>query len=185
MPEKTKHAVKKDPGPSPQGSGPSFLAVARIRRPFGVRGEMLLELLSDYPRQLLQAKTLYLGEDHRLMRVVSIRRHLPDFLLTLEGLADRDSVESLRGAVLYLRAGEQQPLPPGVYYLHQIEGLEVVTDAGEILGRVKEIIKTGANDVYVVQGDRGEVLLPAIPQVILEIRLAEGRMIVHLMDGLL
>jgi 16S rRNA processing protein RimM len=185
MPEKSKRQVRKIHGPSPQGSGLSFLAVARVRRPFGVRGEVLLELLSDFPRQLLEAKTLYQGEDHLPQRVASIRRHGQDFLLLMEGMGDRDAVEPLRGVVLYLRAVEQQPLPPGVYYLHQIEGLEVVTDAGENLGRVREIIKTGANDVYVVQGSRGDVLLPAIPQVILEVRLGEGRMVVHLLEGLI
>ncbi|MGD0781157.1 MAG: ribosome maturation factor RimM [Dehalococcoidales bacterium] len=74
--------------------------------------------------------------------------------------------------------------PPGVFYLHQIEGLEVFTEQGENLGRVKEILKTGANDVYVVQGSKGEILLPAIPQVIREVRLEEGRMVVRLMEGL-
>ena len=56
-------------------------------------------------------------------------------------------------------------VPAGVFYLHQIEGLEVFTEEGENLGRVTEILKTGANDVYVVQGAKGEMLLPAIPQV--------------------
>jgi 16S rRNA processing protein RimM len=185
MPEQTPRQAGKKISPSPQGNGLSFLAVARIRRPFGVRGEVLLELLTDLPRQLLQAKTLFLGGDHLPKRVASIRRHGRDFLLRMEGMADRDAVEPLRGILLYLRTDEQQPLPPGVYYLHQIEGLEVITDAGDILGRVKEIIKTGANDVYVVQGDGGEVLLPAIPQVILEVRLNERRMVVHLLEGLI
>ncbi len=94
-----------------------------------------------------------------------------DMLLQLEDIHDRDAAELMRGEVLFTRTDDLPPLPPGVYYFHQIEGLEVVTETGEILGRVKEILKTGANDVYVVQGPKGEVLLPAIPQVILEVRL--------------
>jgi 16S rRNA processing protein RimM len=90
----------------------------------------------------------------------------------------------LRGKAIYVRVDDLPPLPSGVYYLHQIEGLEVITEQGENLGRVKEILKTGANDVYVVQGERGEILLPAIPQVIREVRLEKGKIIVRMMEGL-
>jgi 16S rRNA processing protein RimM len=173
-----------DQGPTPQGTGPSFLAVARVRRPFGLKGELLLEVLTDYPDRLAQHEHIYVGEAHRLCEVESLRRHGRDMLLRLKESFDCDSAERLRGEVLYVRVDDLPPLPAGVYYLHQIEGLEAFTEQGERLGRVKEILKTGANDVYVVQGDKGEILLPAIPQVIREIRLEEGRIIVRIMEGL-
>jgi 16S rRNA processing protein RimM len=171
-------------GPSPQGSGPSFLAVARIRRPFGVKGELLLEVLTDFPNRLMQNESFFIGGDRRSYAVESVRRHGREMLLRLKGIPDRDSADRLRGEILYIRVDDLPPLPSGVYYLHQIEGLEVFTEDGERLGRVKEILKTGANDVYVVQGDKGEILLPAIPQVVREVRLEEGRMVVRLMEGL-
>jgi len=171
-------------GPPPQGSGPAFLAVARVRRPFGVKGETLLEVLTDFPRRLFQAERLYVGEEHRAHTVASLRRHGEDMLLQFKEISDREGAELLRGKILFIRTDDLPPLPPGVFYLHQIEGLEVFTEQGENLGRVKEILKTGANDVYVVQGDKGEILLPAIPQVIREVRLEQGRMVVRLMEGL-
>jgi 16S rRNA processing protein RimM len=186
MPISRNRPLKKEKaGPSPQGSGPAFLAVARVRRPFGVKGELLLEILTDFPRRLFQAEKLFVGEEHRPHAVASLRRHGEDMLLQLEEILDRDSAELLRGQILYTRTDDLPPLPAGVYYFHQIEGLEAVTETGEILGRVKEILKTGANDVYVVQGSKGEILLPAIPQVIREVRLEEGRIIVHLLEGLI
>jgi 16S rRNA processing protein RimM len=186
MPSSVKRpSGKGSPGPSPQGSGPAFLAVARVRRPFGVKGEMLLEVLTDFPRQLFEAERLYIGEEHRPHLVASLRRHGEDLLLRLETIPDRDGAELQRGKILFIRTDDLPPLPAGVYYLHQIEGLEVFTEQGEDLGRVKEILKTGANDVYVIQGARGEVLLPAIPQVIREVRLEEGRIVVRLMEGLI
>ncbi len=161
------------------------MAVARVRRPFGVKGELLLAVLTDFPRQLFQAERLYIGEEHRPYTVESLRRHGEDMLLQLEGVSDRDQAETMRGEALFTRTDDLPPLPPGVFYLHQIEGLEAVTEEGESLGRVTEILKTGANDVYVVQGVKGEILLPAIPQVIREVRLEDGRIVVRLMEGLI
>jgi 16S rRNA processing protein RimM len=169
---------------SDAGNNPTFLAVARVRRPFGVKGELLLQVLTDFPNRLMQHEQLFAGEDRRPLDVESVRRHGPDMLLLLKEIRDRDAAEALRGEALYIRVDGLGPLPQGVYYLHQIEGLEVYTEAGERLGRVKEILKTGANDVYVVQGDEREILLPAISQVIREIRLEEGKMVVRLMEGL-
>lgn len=184
VPTQKRRSKKNNQGPSPQGSGPSFLVVARVRRPFGVKGELLLETLTDYPNRLAQNECFYIGKDHHPCEVESLRRHGQDMLLRLKESIDRDSAERLRGEALYVRVDDLPPLPAGVYYLHQIEGMEVFTEQGERLGRVKEILKTGANDVYVVQGDSGEILLPAIPQVIREVRLEEGRMTVRMMEGL-
>lgn len=146
---------------------------------------MLLDLLTDFPNRLAQHERLYAGEERRPLEIGAIRRHGADWLLSLAEVRDRDAAEALRGTILYLRYDDLPPLPAGVYYLHQIEGLSVATETGEELGRVKEILKTGANDVYVVRGEKGEILLPAVPQVIREIRIAEGRMIVRLMEGLI
>jgi 16S rRNA processing protein RimM len=166
------------------GNGPAYLAVARVRRPFGVKGELLLEILTDFPARLTQNEMLYAGEERIPCEVETIRRHVTDMVLKLKTIHDRDAAEKLRGTVFSIRVDDLPPLPAGVYYLHQIEGLEVVTEQGERLGRVKEILKTGANDVYVVQGDKGEILLPAIPQVVREVRLEEGKIIVRMMEGL-
>jgi 16S rRNA processing protein RimM len=166
------------------GKNPTFLVVARIRRPFGVKGELLLEVSPDLPNRLMQDERLYVGADRRPYDVDTVRRHGQDMLLLLKEIRDRDAAEGLRGEALYTRVDDLPPLPKGVYYLHQIEGLEVFTEQGERLGKVKEILKTGANDVYVVQGDKAEILLPAIPQVIREVQLEEGKIIVRLMEGL-
>lgn len=166
------------------GNGPVYLAVARVRRPFGVKGELLLEVLSDFPGRLTQNERLYAGDDQLPLEVETVRRHGMDMVLKLKTVHDRDGAERMRGKVFSIRVDDLPPLPAGVYYLHQIEGLEVFTEQGERLGRVKEILKTGANDVYVVQGEKGEILLPAIPQVVREVRLGEGKVIVRLMEGM-
>ncbi|MGB7537634.1 MAG: ribosome maturation factor RimM [Anaerolineales bacterium] len=171
--------------PSKPATRPDYLAVARVRRPFGVRGELLLEILTDFPARLAQNELLYAGDARVPCEVETIRRHGTDMVLQLKSVRDCDAAEKMRGEVFSIRVDDLPPLPAGVYYLHQIEGLEVVTEQGERLGRVMEILKTGANDVYVVQGDKGEILLPAIPQVIREVRLEEKRIVARLMEGLI
>ncbi len=170
---------------SSRGTGPSFLAVARVRRPFGLKGELLLEILTDFPDRLARNEVLYAGDERLPFEMETIRRHGQNMLLQLKAVRDCDAAEKLRGAVFSIRVDDLPPLPAGVYYLHQIEGLEVVTEDGERLGRVKEILKTGANDVYVVQGEKGEILLPAIPQVVRDVRLGDGKIVVRLMEGLI
>jgi 16S rRNA processing protein RimM len=175
---------KNQPGSPSKKGEPSFLAVARVRRPFGVRGQLLLESLTEFPQRLLQAETVYLGEEHRRETVAAVRQHVQDYVIALEGIADRDLAEQLRGQILYMRFDDLPPLPSGTFYLHQVEGLSVVTESGELLGTIREILKTGANDVYVVRGEKGEILLPAIPQVVVAVHLDAGTMVVRLMDGL-
>jgi 16S rRNA processing protein RimM len=183
-PNRSKHSQPSSQNPPAARTGPSFLAVARVRRPFGVKGELLLEILTDFPARLTQNEMLYAGEDRVPCEVETIRRHGTDMVLQLKAVRGCDAAEKMRGTVFSVRVDDLPPLPAGVYYLHQIEGLEVFNEQGERLGRVKEILKTGANDVYVVQGDKGEILLPAIPQVIREVRLEEGKIVVQLMEGL-
>lgn len=112
-----------------------------------------------------------------------MRSHGKDLLLSLDGCGDRTRAEELRGATLYLPANQVPPLPAGTYYRRQLEGLEVVTEDGRVVGRLLSVVATGANDVYVVRGKQGEILLPAISTVVREIQLSEGRVIVRLPEG--
>ncbi len=161
-----------------------LLAVGRVLRPHGVRGELLLETLTEFPEHLAAVETVYLGETAVPHPLRQVRRHRDQLLIQLADCADRDAAEALRGQVVQILGEQAAPLPPGRYYHHQVIGLEVVTDAGETLGKVTEILETGANDVYVVQGPGGEVLLPALRSVVLKIDLEAQRLTAHLPEGL-
>ena len=76
------------------------------------------------------------------------------------------------------------PLAPGEYFHYQLIGLAVGTEEGEELGTIREILETGSNDVYIVAGPSGDLLIPALAQVVLQVDLDAGRMVVRLMDGL-
>ncbi len=165
---------------------PEYLAVGRVLRPHGVRGALLVEAISEAIYTLAPGQVVFLGEDFESAAVASLRAHRQQFLLALEGCRDRNQAERWRNAEVRIRLSESPPLPAGVYYHWQIVGLEVESDQGEPLGSVIRILETGANDVYIVKDQAGrELLLPAIEQVVKEVNLEEGRMIVQLLPGLL
>lgn len=171
--------------PTRRRPAPQFLAVGRVLRPHGVRGELLVEVAPDSVALFAPRRNVYLGPRHRRFEVRWLRPHRRQYLLALERCVDRKAAERWRGVEIHVRLSELEPLPPGVFYDWQLIGLEVRSVSGEALGRLVEILRTGANDVYLVRGGSGdEILLPAIDSVVLDIDLEAGRMRVQLPPGL-
>jgi 16S rRNA processing protein RimM len=150
-----------------------------------VRGEVRVALDTDHPEHLAPPLTVYLGADHRPYAIEQARLDKGDALLKLEGFESREQADALRGLEVAIRADEATPLGPGEFYVHQVIGLQVYTDEGKRLGRVVEILETGANDVYVVHGPTGEILIPAIRDVVLDIDTAAGRILVRPLEGMI
>ena len=167
------------------GSEPRYLVVGRIVAPWGVRGEVKVTLETDFPERFEQLERVYLGEKATSFVLERSRLHKGHALLKLGGCDDRDAAEKLRGQLVQIPIEEAMPLGEDEYYVYQIVGLDVWTTEGEHLGRVSEVLFTGANDVYVVRGEKGEILIPAVEDVVLEIDLAGGRLTVELMEGLI
>jgi 16S rRNA processing protein RimM len=163
-----------------------FLVVGRIVAPRGVRGELKIEILTEDPQRFYALETVYLGEQQTPFAVRHISLHPPknQAFLQLEGIHDRESADAWRDTHVYVAMEDALPLEEGQYYFHQIEGLSVVTSDGEPLGRIQEILATGANDVYVIDGPQGELLLPAIRDVVQKIDLDKGVVVVRVPEGL-
>ncbi|MFN8663026.1 MAG: ribosome maturation factor RimM [Thermomicrobiales bacterium] len=156
------------------------LAVGSILAPHGLRGEFKLRLQTDDPEHLLTLKRVYLGEETTPRTVLSARMHQGNALLRLQGISSPETVERLRGTTLSIRASDARPLAPNEYFLFQIIGLEVFSEAGERLGQVTDLMETGANDVLVVTPDEGpDILLPSHPDVVVSMDPAEGKVIVR------
>lgn len=161
----------------------AFVRVGQALAAWGVGGGVKVEVLTDFPDRFRPGARVYVGGVAR--EVEEATWHQGYVLLKLRGIDGREAAEALRGLYLEIPVSEVRPLPEGTYYGFQIVGLEVVTAAGEALGRVVDVLGTGANDVYVVHGPRGEVLLPAIAEVVREIDVAGGQMVVELPPGLM
>jgi len=169
---------------------PRYLVVARILRPHGVRGEVRAQIVTSHPELLVRHRTFYLAspkspEVGRECPAEQVRLHSGVALLKLAGCDDRNAAEALRGMLVQIPMEHAVPLEDDEYYHRQIIGLKVETAEGVQLGKVVEILQTGADDVYIVRGTRGEILLPAVSEVVRRIDLAEERMTVELLPGLL
>ncbi len=140
---------------------------------------------TDFPERFEWLKRVYLGEEATPFVLEGSRLHKRQTLLKLRGCDDREAAEKLRGRLVQIPIEEAMPLGEDEYYVYQIVGLDVCTTEGELLGKVSEVLFTGANDVYVVQGEKGEMLIPAVEDVVLEVDLAGGRLTVELMEGLI
>lgn len=117
--------------------------------------------------------------------VHSVRFHQGSVLLRLGEYSSRDELEILRGMWLLVPADEAIPLDEDELFHHDLVGLKVVTDEGEALGTIVEVLETGANEVFIAHGPRGELLFPNIPDVVLRVDMDAGTMLVHIIAGLL
>ena len=182
-------------------SSDAMLVVARVLRAHGTQGELSCEIVTEFPQRFRRTKRVFLtppagpgrgepmaGAASKAFAVTRARiathRGHHEVILSLDQIADRDGAEAFRGWLVQVPETEAWKLPRGRYYWHQIVGLRVVTSEGERIGTVSEILETGANDVYVVKGDGGERLIPAIKQVVNEIAPERGEMIVTLIPGM-
>jgi 16S rRNA processing protein RimM len=166
---------------SPEFDASTAVTVGRIGAPHGVRGEVRVDPLTDFPDRFEPNSRLYVAG--AVVVVQTSRWRGSSVYLKFRGIDDRNAAAELTGKDL------QVPQPrdiaePDVYYQHDVVGLDVQTESGERLGRVTQIFSTGPNDVYVVSGDRGELLLPAIDDVIKDIDLQNRRIVVELLEGL-
>jgi 16S rRNA processing protein RimM len=170
---------------------PKYLLLGEVLRPHGIQGEMRVRVLTDYPERLAELDTVYIGRDPNetdatAYSIESVRMHQGYALMKLAGVDDRDQADLLRQLYVMVLLEDAVPLEEGEFYLYQLIGLTVQTEAGETIGTLTEVLETGANDVYIVQSpEYGEVLIPATEETILKTNVSAGKIIVKLPEGLL
>jgi 16S rRNA processing protein RimM len=145
--------------------------------PFGLKGEMKVQALTDNPARFAPKAKLFAGMQP--VSVAAAREAGGHLYLTFKGYPDREAIDRFRHAILQVPEDALPALPEGEYYRFQLVGLTVVDRDGAVLGTLDGIIETGANDVYRVHPSEGaDILLPALDDVILSIDLATKRMTV-------
>jgi 16S rRNA processing protein RimM len=165
---------------------PAFLLVGILRKPHGVKGEILMSVMTDFPERLTAGTTLLMGSEHLPVTIRNVRHHNRGLIVAFEEFDSRTDLDHLRNQELFVLAADRPVLPNGEYYLHQIIGLHAVSEDGGMLGVVSEWIETGANGVFVIKTpEGGELLIPDIDEVVVNIDLELKQMTIHLLEGLL
>ena len=159
------------------------VVVGVVLGPWGRSGDVKVQPLTDDPLRFSPGSAVYL--EGRRVRVLEARNAKGRLLLKLDGIDRRTSAEALRGKLLTVPKKSVRPLHEGSYYYFQIIDMGVWTDDGEFLGKVKEILTTGGNDVYLVRnGPSKDLLVPALEGVVLEVSPSDNKMVVRLPEGL-
>jgi len=157
------------------------IVVGRVTTAHGIKGELKVEVLTDFPERFERGSKLWLRGIERTIE--QARPQGRGIILKLRGIDTRNDAEALRGEVLTVPDLADLD-DEGAYYIHDLMGLRVEDTAGAELGKLFEIISTGATDVYVIRGPRGELLLPALDDVVTDIDLKQGRIQVEVPEGL-
>ena len=164
-------------------NGSEPIAVGEVLGSHGLSGEVRARVLSGVPHRFDAGQEIYiLGIPYRIAK--SSRSRSNQVILQLHGLATYEAARALMGQSITVPPEAVPQLPDGEYFHFQLLGLRVLTQEGEDLGRLGDILVTGSNDVYVVSGPGGEVLVPALAGVIMNVELDQGIMVVSLPEGL-
>jgi 16S rRNA processing protein RimM len=158
------------------------VAVGYVRGPHGLEGELKVESLSDNPDRFTIGAVVRAGD--RTVTIRSLRTHRGVMLVKFDGIDRREQADRLRGLYLEVPKAALGPLQPDEYYRFQLIGLAVRDVEGRELGKLVEVLDTGANDVYVVRSEDSELLVPAIEHVVQNVDLSAGVMTVQLLPGL-
>jgi 16S rRNA processing protein RimM len=167
------------------------LVVGRVAKAHGVTGEIVVEIRTDDPHarfapgSSLRGRPSRGGPESRYV-VESVRDHGGRLLVRLDGVADRNAAESLKGTVFLVDSVDLPPIEdPDEFYDHQLEGLRVVTTAGTPVGSVAEVLHTAAGELLSVRSEEGEVLVPFVSAIVTSVSLADQTIEIDPPEGLL
>ncbi len=165
-----------------------LISIGRIVGTHGYKGTIKVESLTDFPQRFNDLTKIKLshGKKNEELTVESCGQYKGLILMKLQGIESKEEAQLYRNALICINEEEIYPLPEGYYYHFQLVGLAVYDMEKGYLGVLKEVLETGANDVYVVKSESyGEILIPAIKQVVMGIDLTAKTMQVKLLEGLM
>ena len=163
-----------------------LIAIGQVGKPRGIHGEAFLKPLTDFPERFESIRDVTVEDpegNRSVMRVERVRTYGSRLAVKFRGMSTPEAVSRMRGNRLMVSFEELHPLPEDTYYVFEVVGLKVVTEAGDRIGEVVDVLTFPANDVYVVDRDGVELLLPAARDLI-EVDLEAEQVIVKNLEGL-
>jgi len=177
MPSVISDKREKNNGSSNSGE-PLFLIIGKIRKAYGLKGEIFMEVLTDFPERVKPGKIVFIGNEKAEQQIETVRKHQNGLLIKFRNLNDRKGIQSIQNNLIYVPATDLPKLDKNRYYFHELIGMRIQTEEGKKIGTVSEILETGANDVLVIKQEEKEVLIPFIKEVILDVQRKENVIIV-------
>lgn len=165
-----------------------YLELGQIVNTFGIKGQVKVNPFTDDIRRFEELKEIYVEKKNelKLFKIEQVNYSKNMVILKLQGVNNPDEAEKLRNCYIKINRKDAKKLPEGTYYIVDLIGLEVYTDEDKLLGKVDDIYNTGSSDIYVVKDELGkQILLPAIKDVLKKVDLENGKIIVHLIQGLI
>lgn len=167
---------------------PNLIAIGRITKSVGIRGELKIFPLTDDPQRYYDLHSVWVGEDEQSAQekqIQSCRLQPNAVYLYLQGISDRDSSDRFRGKFVFIPQELKIKPPPGKHFIHDIIGLEVKTEEGVLIGVVKDVQHYPAQDIWIVKTQSKEILIPAVKEFIRRVDLKQGHIIIRSMEGLI
>jgi len=173
---------------------PAYLVVGHLNKPHGTKGELFVWPLTDHPESVyVPGMALLAGDDVARepdpdlppLRIQAVRPFRKGYLVSFAGVHDREGAELLKGRYLLTELSSVPPLEEGELFYHQLLGMEVVTKGGRLLGEVVEVYELRPADLLEVHGPAGEVLIPFLSHIVVDIDADARRMVIDPPEGLL
>ena len=165
----------------------TFLAIGKVVKAFGVRGEIVVRSFADSPSRFERLKSVFIGPDEataREIRVEGVRVEARGVRLKLAGTDDRTAAEKFAGTLVFVDGKNRVKPPRGRFFVHEVVGLRVLDETGRVVGAVREVLKLPAQDVYVIERHGRDILVPAVKEFVQEIDPVAGVMRVRLIEGM-
>lgn len=169
------------------GAEEQYITIGKIVKTQGHRGEVRVLPLTDFPQRFDDMKRVHVSllKKTILMDIEKTYHHKKFIIIKFAGIEDMNAAQTLKGASLLVPRDELMPLPEDTFYIFDIVGMEVYTVDGRLLGQVQEVLQTGANDVFIVEGaTRRPLLIPALKKVVRSVNMEQRKMTVCLPEGL-
>jgi 16S rRNA processing protein RimM len=166
----------------------SWLIVGQAGKPHGIHGDVLVDVLTDFPERLTDGVRFGVGDDtapSEFHHVHRVRFHKGKWLLSVKGVRERETIEDWRGRFLYLPEQALEDLPEGYYYEHHLVGLECRSPEGDVLGEVTGLDPGEGQSRLVVRSGKRERLVPYVPEIVCEVNLEGGFVVIDAPRGLL
>jgi 16S rRNA processing protein RimM len=162
---------------------PEFIIVGTIISPWGLHGQIKVDVETDFPQRFSSSSQVFINGQARIIENAIWRKGR--VIIKIEGIDTEDEAERITGAPVEIHHSQLFALDEGEYYHFQLVGLRVETTDGDFIGEISEILTMASADVYVVKGKEGDILIPAIDEIVKSVNPEQGILVIEPVDGLL